>query len=311
MKIFTDIENFKLKNPVVTVGTFDGVHIGHQKLLKELISESKNVNGSSTVFTFMVHPRKILYPEQHLEFLNSNEEKQILLEKSGLENLIFFDFTKNFSELSAYDFVKEILVDKLKIRKLIFGYNHQFGKDRSGNFDSIRNCAKQFNFEVKKIDAELDNEIEISSTVIRKALQTGDLITANKYLGYNYFVRGIVVSGNKLGHKIGFPTANISIPKDKLIPLNGVYAATVEIENNQYSGMLNLGFKPTILPENDKKNIEVNIFNFDENIYGKQIKINFIGRIRDEIKFENLEMLKNQLITDKNESLKILSKLNY
>jgi riboflavin kinase/FMN adenylyltransferase len=307
MKIFTDIDKFNVEKPVITIGTFDGVHIGHKKLLNDLITEAKLVGGNSTVFTFAVHPRKILFPEQNLELLNSTEEKKFLLEKVGLENLILFDFSKEFSQLSANDFIEKILVNKLKIRKLIVGFNHQFGKDRMGNFEDLKKCADKFRFEVKKIEAELDNEVEISSTIIRNALYKGEISVAKKYLGYYYFISGTVIEGNKLGRKLGFPTANISIPNDKLLPLPGVYAVTIEVDNHQYEGMLNLGYRPTISSELNKKNIEVNIFDFKRDIYGKEIRISFVGRIRDELKFAGLDELKKQLNRDKKDSIKILS----
>lgn len=306
MNIFTNIDNLKIQNPIVTVGTFDGVHLGHQKLLNELISEAKNSNGSSTVFTFGIHPRKVLFPNQKLELLHSVDEKKYFLEKLELENLILFNFTKEFSELSAYDFIEKILVKKLNIKKLIFGFNHQFGKDRIGNFENVKNCAKKFGFEIKKISPHVENEITISSTLIRKSLQNGNIPLAKKYLGYNYLISGKVEEGNQIGRMLGFPTANISIPKDKLLPKYGVYVVNIEIDSNIYAGMLNLGSKPTVNQDINKKNIEVHIFNFDGNIYNKHIRIFFISRLRDEMKFNSLDELQKQLEIDKQKALSIL-----
>jgi len=299
VKIVTDLENFNVKNPVLTVGTFDGVHLGHQKLINNLKKSTKDINGSSVVFTFTEHPRKILNPEIKLDLLHSAEEKRIMLQKMNIDYAIFLNFTKEFSQLTAFEFVEKVLVQKLKIKKLILGYNHLFGKDRLGNFENVQYYAKMFGFELEKIDAELDNDIAISSTKIRNYIVDGNIKLANKFLGYEYFLKGTVIEGNKIGRTFGFPTANISYSNDKLLPSVGVYAVTVEIENKKFNGMANIGFRPTIEIDNRQKTVEVNIFDFDEDIYNKVVIVNFIDRIRNEKKFQNTIQLKQQLNKDK------------
>lgn len=307
MEVLYNIDKFKAQNPVVTVGTFDGVHVGHKKLLKNLVDSAKAINGSSVVFTFLEHPRKILFPESKPELIHTVEEKIIVLEQLGIDCVIFFNFSKEFANMTADEFTEKILVEKLKIKKLIVGFNHQFGKSRLGNFERLQILSEKFDFQLQKVDAELDNEIAISSSKIRNSLHEGDVLTANKYLGYNYFIKGKVVEGNKLGRKIGFPTANVLYTEEKLLPKIGVYAVIIEIDNKRLSGMANIGFRPTFEFEKPAKTIEVNIFNFKSNIYNNKIIIHFIERIRDEIKFDKIENLQNQLYLDKKSALEILN----
>ncbi len=299
MKIHNSINSLKIKNPVLTVGTFDGVHLGHKKILKKLVQNAKEIGGEAVVFTLHPHPRKVLFPEtNNLFFLNTIEEKAKLLEEIGVKHFIVYPFTKDFANLSSCNFIEEILFNQLQIKQLIVGYDHHFGKDKQGNFEALKKCCAKFNIEIFKVGAFEQDGITISSTKIRNELLTGDIELANKYLNYNYSLSGKVVSGNKIGRKIGFPTANIEFEKDKVLPKKGVYAVKVFVANKEYKGMLNIGTRPTINISN-KKNIEVHIFDFHEDIYGTEVKISFFKYIRNEIKFKNIEDLKIQLIKDK------------
>ena len=295
MKIFYDLENIKIQNPVITIGSFDGLHKGHEKIISYL----KKKSGKSVVFTFLEHPRKVLFPEQKFSLLYTNDEKIEKFKQLGIDYLIMFNFTKEIANLNADEFIKQILVDKIGIKSLIVGFNHSFGKNRQGNIENIKKLSRLYNFSVKKVDALLVDNIKISSSIIRKLIESGEIITANKYLGYNYSISGTVISGKKIGRAIGFPTANISIADDKLIPENGVFAVDVKIKDKLYAGMLNIGFRPTLKENIATKQIEVHILNFNENIYNKTISIIFKSKIRDEIKFNNIQELKKQLLIDK------------
>jgi riboflavin kinase/FMN adenylyltransferase len=308
VNIYTDLLEFSnVKKPVLTIGTFDGVHLGHQKIIDFLKQKANEVNGESVVFTFYPHPRMVLHPDDHqLELLQTIDERIEKLAKLGIDHLIVFPFTKEFSRLSAVEFVRDILVNKINIDTLVIGYDHQFGRNREGTKEVLNELAPVYDFNVVEIPAYLKDEVKISSTKIRKALKNGNVDIAKQYLGNYYAINGIVVEGDKIGTTIGFPTANIFVKEAyKLIPANGVYAVKVYLNDNEYLAMLNIGFRPTIKNDN-KRSIEVHIFDFNENIYGEKIKIEFVQMIRKEKTFANLEALKQQLIEDENKCRTVL-----
>ena len=309
MKIYHNINNFEAKNPVVTIGTFDGVHLGHQKVIARLKEFARKHNGESVIFTFHPHPRLVTAPnEGNLRLLTTIEEKKQLFEKSGIDHLIVYPFTKTFSELSYSSFVKNILVDKLKTRCLVVGYDHRFGKNREGSFEYLKECAKSYNFKIEKLDALLIDEAHVSSTRIRNALEDGDVEQANKFLGYRFTLHGTVVEGQRVGRKMGFPTANIEASDPhKLIPGYGVYAVEIILSGEKYGGMLNIGTRPTFNNNADNRSIEVHIFNFSGDIYNKEITLIFEAKIRNEKKFSGPEALVEQLKKDKETALEILS----
>ncbi len=308
MKVHTNLKDFRVTNPVVTIGTFDGVHLGHRKVIEQLNELARKYNGESVIFTFYPHPRLITSPEEtNLRLLTTLDEKITLFEKSGVDHLIVYSFDEEFAQLSYTDFVEQILVEKMKTRCLVVGYDHRFGKDREGGFEYLKNCAERFNFKVEKLDALLIDAENVSSTKIREALQSGDIEKANHYLGYRFTLHGKVIEGNQLGRKIGFPTANIEASdKNKIIPGYGVYAVKVIVNNREYNGMLNIGTRPTFNNNADNRSIEVNIFDFNDNIYNREITLVFVAKIRDEQKFAGVEKLAEQLKNDKNSALKIL-----
>jgi len=309
VKIYHNINNFEAKNPVVTIGTFDGVHLGHQKVIARLKEFARKHNGESVIFTFHPHPRLVTAPnEGNLRLLTTIEEKKQLFEKSGIDHLIVYPFTKTFSELSYSSFVKNILVDKLKTRCLVVGYDHRFGKNREGSFEYLKECAKSYNFKIEKLDALLIDEAHVSSTRIRNALEDGDVEQANKFLGYRFTLHGTVVEGQRVGRKMGFPTANIEASDPhKLIPGYGVYAVEIILSGEKYGGMLNIGTRPTFNNNADNRSIEVHIFNFSGDIYNKEITLIFEAKIRNEKKFSGPEALVEQLKKDKETALEILS----
>ena len=309
MKIFHSINEFHSdKKTIVTLGTFDGVHLGHAAILKKLTQNTQNETFESTVLTFFPHPRKVLQGKSDLKLLNTINEKIELLEKIGIDNLIIHPFDKKFAELDAKAFVSTILVDQLRVQKIIIGYDHRFGKNRTANIDDLINFGNQYGFEVEQISAQEIDEISISSTKIRTALEEGDIQLANEYLGYRYFLSGTVDKGKQLGRTIGFPTANISLEEDyKLVPQNGVYVVRAEIDGKTIYGMMNIGFNPTV--QGKKKTIEVHLFDFDYDIYNRKIQVAILQRIRSEKKFESVELLKEQLKKDKAFSLHYLNQI--
>lgn len=309
MKVYTNIEDFKdVRNPVVTTGTFDGVHLGHQKIISRLKEAAAAENGETVLLTFYPHPRMVLFPDDHeLKLLNTQEEKIKLLERYGVDHLIIYPFTKEFSRLTSVEFVRNILVNKIKTKRLVIGYNHHFGRNREGSFEHLKEYGPLYGFEVEEIPAKDIDHIEVSSTKIRKALQEGDVKMAADYLGHDYSLTGKVIAGKQLGRTIGYPTANILVEdKYKLIPIDGVYAVKVEHKGGLYGGMLNIGNNPTVPGKG--RSIEVNIFDFEKDIYGDDATIYFIKRLRDELKFNNLEELKIALAKDKVDSMAILNK---
>jgi riboflavin kinase/FMN adenylyltransferase len=289
-----------LTNSIVTIGTFDGVHLGHQKIIKRLVELKNKQGGEIVVFTFDPHPRKVLFPEQKdLKLITSTSEKCEILKQFGVDHVLVFPFTKEFSQMQANDYISEVIAKGLKTKTLVIGYDHRFGSNREGNIDTLKRFASTYHFNVEEIPAQEINQLNVSSTRIRKAIEEGDIQTANDFLGYSFFITGKVVRGKQLGRTIGYPTANILIGnEDKLIPKIGVYAVNVLIGKQSYKGMLNIGINPTTDTDNTIKT-EVNIFDFDQDIYEESIKVEFVKRIRNEKKFANLDELKQGLANDK------------
>lgn len=301
MKIHRDLENFRAKNPVVTIGTFDGVHLGHRKIISRLQELARAVDGESVIFTFDPHPRKVVAPsETNLRLLTSLDEKISLFERAGIDHLVVYPFTLEFAQLSYEQFVEQILVGKIHTKSLVVGYDHKFGKGRAGDFDLLKSCADRLGFQIEKLDVLLINESNVSSTKIREAIQLGDFETANAYLGYQFTLHGTVVEGQKIGRTINYPTANVDTSDpDKIIPGYGVYAVRVSVRNQQYRGMLNIGSRPTVNHNADHRTVEVNILDFDDDIYGEPIEVVFYHKLREEQKFASLDALKEQLAKDR------------
>ena len=303
LKTYNSLLDFTSENKtIVTLGTFDGVHLGHTVILDRICNIAKKENLESVVLTFFPHPRLIVSNDSEIKMLNTMSEKAKLLEQKGIQNFIIHPFDKLFSELSPREFVEQILIKQLNIQKIIIGYDHKFGKNRAADFNDLIDFGKEFGFEVEEIPAKQVDEVSVSSTKIRKSLLEGKISLANTYLGYLYMLSGNVVKGNQLGRTIGFPTANIQISENyKLIPKNGVYIVTALVNNKTIFGMMNIGVKPT-LGEN-LLSIEVHLLQFSEDIYGQKIQVNVIERLRDEQKFESFEALKSQLEIDKANTL--------
>ena len=299
MTIYNNINEFSsTDNTILTIGTFDGVHLGHQKVLERLTNSAKENNLESTVLTFFPHPRTILNPNKPLKLINSVKERTELLNRSKVDNLIIHPFDKNFSELDPEKYVVEILVKKLKAKIILIGYDHKFGKNRTADITDLKIYGKKYGFKVIEIKAEEISNIAISSTKIRKAISEGNISTAKKYLGYDFSLSGKIVHGKSIGRTLGFPTANIEVKEEyKLLPKNGVYLIQSVINHNKYFGMMNIGIKPTI--KESSKTIEVNFFDFEGDLYDKNIEVNIKKFIRDEIKFDSLELLKSQIQKDK------------
>ncbi len=310
LKIYNDIENFNAKNPIVSVGIFDGVHIGHKKIIDRLNELAVRYNGESVLVTLWPHPKEILKPDDNNSLLlTTRKEKEFLLEKSGIDNLITIPFTKEFAQISFRDFIKDYLIAKIKVKYLVIGYNHHFGKDRKGNFKYLKSISEEYGFSVEQMKPVRFRKSYVSSSVIRQNLEKGKVETANILLGYNYFINGSIIIGDRIGRKLGFPTANIKLnDSHKLLPKKGVYAVKVLLDRKEYKGMLNIGTGPTLRGNSSPGTIEVHIIDFKGEIYDKQIGINFIGRIRDEKKFRNEEELINQLNSDKYKILNLLSR---
>lgn len=311
MKIYSNLQNFSVTNPIVTIGTFDGIHLGHRSVINSLLKIARSEKGNSVIFTFDPHPRQVVAPRDHkIQLLTTPEEKTNLLSELGIEHLIIYPFTRRFASMNYHDFVEKILVNKIHISHLVIGYDHHFGKNREGSFDSLSQCAKEFGFKVTHLGALEVDHINISSTKIRNALNNGDIDLANEYLGYSYILSGTVVKGNQIGRTIGFPTANIRVSNQaKLIPPSGVYAVKVKINDSMFPGILNIGTRPTLFPEETEKSIEVNIFNFDGILYNKELTVCFEKKIRDEKKFENIDSLKQQIEFDKIIAMNLLKDL--
>ena len=307
MIIHNGLESFtKLSNAVVTSGTFDGVHRGHQQILKRLTTVAKVSGGETVLLTFWPHPRIVLDPDYNIKLLTSFEEKAELLDNFGVDHLIKIPFTWEFSQLSTDEYIEKVLINSIGTKKLVIGYDHRFGRNREGSFDYLKTNASRFGFEVEEIPRHEIDDIVISSTRIRKALASGDIHIGNEFLGREFSIQGIVMDGDKRGRELGFPTANIQVEAPyKLIPSDGTYAVRITLDDYQGIGMLNIGFRPTV--EGANRSIEVHIFNFDEDIYGKNLKISFVKMIRNELKFDSLEKLKDQLGKDRITALEILN----
>lgn len=305
------LEGDKIEQPIrkaiVTSGTFDGVHFGHQKILKKVTKYAKSAGGHSVVITFWPHPRFVLRPDDHsLKLLSTFQEKADIMEQTGIDYLVKIPFTKQFSQLSSDQFIRQVLIDKIGTNKLIIGYDHKFGKNREGSFEYLKDNAHVFGFEVEEIPRQDIDHVGVSSTKIRTALTEGHVHTASEYLGRAYELSGKVITGQKMGSSIGFPTANIQVNETyKLIPRDGVYAVRVQIDGNIHNGMLNIGVRPTV--DGHNRAIEVHIFDFSKDIYGAEITVNFVKRLRDEQKFEGVDQLKGQL---KNDRIAAMASLN-
>ena len=306
MKKINGVNNFSINSPtILTLGTFDGVHKGHQKILKKLKSEAKKDSLKSVVLTFFPHPRTVLNPDSTLKLINTIDERSSLFEKSGIDILITLPFDKNFSELSPNEFVKNILVEKLNIKKILIGYDHRFGKNRTAGIEDLKRFGLKYGFQVIEISVEEQNKVSISSTKIRNSIAKGDINKAKSYLGYDFSLKGIVIKGNAIGRTLGFPTANLNIKEDyKLIPKKGVYMISTQLDNKTVYGMMNIGVKPTL--ELEKKSIEVNLFDWNKNLYGKEIKVSVIKYVRKEKKFDSLNDLKEQIKLDKKTCIKLI-----
>lgn len=310
MKVYKSLDEIPpIHNPVITLGTFDGVHLGHQSILNHLKATAQRIKGETVVFTFHPHPRIALYPDDHgLELIQSLDERIKKLAQFGIDHLILFPFTKEFSRLTATEFVRNILVNQLHIHTLTIGYNHHFGRNREGSLELLQELAPLYNFKVEEIPAFLESEKSVSSTKIREAIHAGDIELANRFLGSIYNFEGVVVEGDKLGNTIGFPTANINIDKIQLIPLKGVFAVRVKYNNQFYDGMMNIGKRPTIAADGERR-VEINLFEFSENIYGENLVVYLIDRIREEETFNSLNALKAQLKKDEINCRNILSSM--
>ena len=309
MKIINDNKPINKKNYLVaTIGYFDGIHYGHKKILNTIVKDAKKNNGQSMVITFWPHPRIILGKNDNVQLLSTLKEKETILKNIGIDILYLINFTKEFSKIKALDFITNFLEKKLKIDKLVIGYNHSFGNKREGNFNFLNKNKKHYNFNIQEISKQqINKKLEISSSIIRKKLEQGDVKKASIMLGYSYYLHGKVIKGDGIGSTIDYPTANINIKKSKkIIPKDGVYTIQVIIKNKTYYGMLNIGYRPTVNGKN--RRFEVHIFDFKSNIYDEKIKIKFLEKIRDEKKFKNLQLLKKQLIKDKITSIKIIEK---
>lgn len=309
LKLFHSINDFhSTKKTILTLGTFDGVHIGHKKILERITQNTENGKYESLVLTFFPHPRMVLQEKSEIKLLNTIAEKTKLLEATGIENLIIHPFDESFSRLTAEEFVHSILVDQFQIQKIIIGHDHRFGRNRTANIDNLIGYGAEYGFEVEQISAQEIQDVSVSSTKIRKALTEGKMDLANEYLGYDYFLSGKIVKGKQLGRTIGFPTANIEIEEDyKLIPKTGVYAVKALIDQKEIFGMMNIGFNPTV--NGQKQTIEVNLFDFDADIYDKEIEVSLLHFLREEQKFGSIDLLKEQLNQDRINALAFINQL--
>lgn len=306
LEIIHDVSSFHSSNrTIVTIGTFDGVHVGHQKILERLITDAKEQGKKSVLLTFFPHPRMVLQKNVKIELINTIEEKALLLENIGLDYLIIHPFSKEFSRLTALDFVRDVLVNQLKTSKLVIGYDHHFGKNREGNIDQLKEYSPLYDFDIEEISAQDIDNVSISSTKIRRALHEGNLKTANRFLGYHFTINGTVINGKQLGGKIGFPTANINVEEPyKLIPKTGVYVVRSFIQGVFVNGMMNIGYRPTV--DGKHQTIEVHFFDFNQDLYHQKLTVELLYFLREEQKFDSVEDLIVQLKKDKESSLQFL-----
>lgn len=308
MKIYKNFFEYKkVNNAIVTIGTFDGVHLGHQAILKDMVKTAKEIGGETVVITFHPHPRQVLnIDSSHLRFISTQEEKLKRLEELGIDNLIIINFTKEFSRTSSESFIRDYIFDKIAPVKIVIGYDHHFGKNRMGDFNLLYELGYQYRLKVQRIPAQDVENIAVSSTKIRHSLQQGDIEHANLLLGYQFSYAGTVISGKKIGRELGFPTANMDVKKEfRLIETHGVYATYVDYDGKTYKSMTYIGNKPTI-DDNEDVSIETHLLDFDDDLYDKEIKIRFVKKVRGEIKFNSLEAMKQQLKLDEEEINKIL-----
>ncbi len=307
MKVIENYKNFSIsKKSIVTIGTFDGVHVGHQKIMEQLVATAQENNAKSVLLTFFPHPRMVLQKDNSLKLINTIAEKIEILEKTGLDYLIIHPFDKDFSRLTAFDFVRTILVNHLNTAELVIGYDHRFGKNREGNFEQLQEYGHMYDFKVTEIPAQDINQISVSSTKIRNAILNAEIEKANEYLGYSFSLKGTVVSGEKLGNTIGYPTANIELLETyKLIPKTGAYLIRSFLHGKTIYGMMNIGNRPTV--NGVKETIEVHFFDLNKDLYGRQLTIELLTFLRDEQKFSSIEELKKQLFLDKEKSLELIS----
>ncbi|MBL0046996.1 MAG: bifunctional riboflavin kinase/FAD synthetase [Bacteroidetes bacterium] len=309
MKVYERLEDFStLPNAVVTTGTFDGVHVGHKKIISRLQDIAAACKGETVILTFHPHPRLVLFPDDNdLRLLNTQSEKIDLLQKMGIQHLVIIPFNKEFSRISSLDFVRNILVKQIGAKKLAIGHDHHFGRNREGSFEHLKEFGPLYGFDVEEIPVQDIDHVAVSSSKIRQALNSGNIKVANEYLGYPYSLSGKVVKGNQRGRTIDYPTANIEVSEArKLIPAIGVYAVKVTVLGKNYSGMMNIGHRPTV--GGGAITLEVNIFDFNADIYDQTLSVQFIERIRSEQKFEHLEALKAQLALDKTKALELTKK---
>ena len=309
MKIYSNIGDFvKIDNAVVTIGSFDGVHMGHQKILKRLYESAHDIGGETVILSFFPHPRMILHPEDvNIKMITTLDERAELLEKHHIDHLIITPFTRDFSNLSPEEYIRQVLVDQIGIKRIVIGYDHRFGKNREGSICDLQRLGPIYNFEIEEISEQDINDVAVSSTKIRKAILNGDVKTAHDFLGYPFRISGKVVKGDQIGRKLGYPTANLFIEQSyKLIPSDGIYAVTVLINRKEYQGMCYIGHRPTI--NGMTRNIEVNIFDFEEDIYGINIRLNFLHFIRNDASFNSLEELSVQIEKDKQSVLRLFNK---
>ncbi len=300
LKIIRDLTDYHSSTPLaLSLGMFDGVHLGHLSIIRALNAIAEKDHMESAILSFWPHPRKFLNPDDDVKMLNTLEEKLELLEKSGIQNIFLKTFDEEFRNLTGTEFCEQVLVDKLNVKHIIIGYDHTFGKNKSGNFQLLQSLSDELDFKVNQLDAVQKNNLNVSSTKIRIALSEGRIKDANEMLGYNYPLTGKVIHGKKLGRTIGYPTANIEVPTNKLLPKSGAYIVQVYVDNQSYRGMLSIGTNPTIDDKNQSLHTEVYILDFDRDIYGKEITIRFRDFLHDEIKFEGLEKLIEKLDEDK------------
>ncbi|MET3500870.1 riboflavin kinase/FMN adenylyltransferase [Mucilaginibacter rubeus] len=308
MRVYNNIDEFTaVNNAVVTIGTFDGVHLGHRKIISGIKELAESTGGETVILTFFPHPRMILHPEdESLKLITTIAEKAELMERIGVDHLIITPFSRDFSNQSAESYIRDVLVNKIGTKKIVIGYDHRFGKDRQGGFEDLQRLSPVYGFDVVEIPEQDINEVAISSTRIRNALLSGDIHLANAFLGYPFFITGKVVRGDQIGRQLGYPTANIVVEeKYKLIPCDGIFAVTVIIADQKYKGMAYIGSRPTV--NGLTRNIEVNIFDFNEEIYNQTIRMEFHHYIRGDVKFSSLEELKMQLAQDKVDVLKVMN----
>lgn len=307
LKIHNNIDHFNSKGTVITIGTFDGVHLGHQKVIEQINSIAQNMQAESLLFSFSQHPRLVVSSDHSIRFITTVEEKIERLKQTNIEHLVVYPFSLEFASLSYIQFIDNILINRLNMKALVIGHDHRLGKNREGNFENLLQLSAEKGFSLHRIEPFLLNDTRISSSKIRHALQEGNIKKANLFLGYQFMLTGKVISGNQLGRKIGFPTANLVADNvHKLVPATGVYAVYALVNGNRFKGMLNIGYRPTISQQADHRTIEVHIFDFDEDIYDQVITLLFVARIRDEFKFETIHVLKNQLEKDKIVALQLL-----